>query len=103
MARLPPNLRPKYLLRRKAMRHGLFGRSNLWRAVAFVLIFQNSLSKFFGKHPERLGKRRIGVGHVITVAAVAPLTRKQRKASGITRATLEAAARADLEAAQRAS
>ncbi len=103
MAQLPVLLRPKYLIRRRALRSGVFGPSRLWRYIAFAIIFENGLRRFFGKQPDRLGTRRIGVGHVITVASYVPLTRKQRKASGITKASLGAAARADLEAAQQAS
>jgi hypothetical protein len=103
MAQLPVLLRPKYLLRRKALRSGLFGPSRLWRSVAFVIIFSNSLRRFFGKTPERLGIRTIGKGHLITVAAAAPLNRRQAKRAGITKGAIAAAARADLEAAQRAS
>ncbi len=103
MAQLPVLLRPRYLIRRKALRSGLFGPSRLWRAIAFYIIFEKSLQRFFGKHPERIGTRRVGVGHVITVAAAAPLTRRQAKRAGITKASLADAARADLEAAQRAS
>ncbi len=47
--------------------------------------------------------RRIGIGHVITVATYAPMTRKQRRQTGTTKSTLAADARAELEAAQRAS
>lgn len=103
MAQLPPNLRPKYYIRRRALRHGLFGHSTVWRFIAFVIIFENGLRRVFGRTPERLVRRRIGVGQVLTVAVHAPLTRKQRSATGVTKASLEAAAQADVEAAQRAS
>ena len=103
MPTIPVNLRPKYLIRRKAMRHGLFGPSRFWRFVAIVIAGSNTLKKTFGKSPERLATRRIGIGHVITVATYAPLTRKQRKSLGITKASLAADARAELKAAQRAS
>jgi len=103
MAQFPVLLNPKYLVRRKALRNGLFGPSRLWRAIAFGIIVHNSTKQAFGKHPERLGRRRVGVGHVLTVATYAPMTRRQRKSLGITKATLAADARAELEAAQRAS
>ncbi len=103
MAQLPVLLRPKFLIRQRALRSGLLGPSRLWRYVAFVIIFENGLRKLSGKNPDRLGTRTIGVGHVISVAAYKPLTRKQRRASGISEASLEAAARADLEGAQQAS
>lgn len=103
MAQLPVLLRPKYLIRRKALRSGLFGPSRLWRTIAFYIIFEKSLQRFLGKHPDRIGTRRIGVGHVITVAASVPLTRRQAKRAGITKASLAADARAELQAAQQAS
>jgi hypothetical protein len=100
---LPVLLRPKYLLRRKAVRSGVFGSSRAWRAVAFVIIFENGLRRFFGKQPDKLFIRSVGVGRVLTVAAYAPMSRRQRKRSGVTKATLEAAARADLASTQSAS
>lgn len=103
MAQFPVLLRPKYLIRRKALRNGLFGSSSAWRVVAFVILFENGLKRFFGKHPEKLFVRRVGVGRVLTVAAYAPLTRKQRKRTGITKASLEAAARDDLSSTRPAS
>ena len=103
MARLPVLLRPKYLIRRTALRRGVFGPSLLWRTVAFVVIFDSGLRRFFGKQPEQLGKRTIGVGSVITVAASAPLTRRQAKRVGVTKASLAADARAELEAPQSVS
>jgi len=103
MAQFPVLFRPKYLIRRKALRNGLFGPSRLWRVVAFWIIGSNALKKTFGKSPERLATRRVGVGHVLTVATYAPMTRKQRRSLGITKESLAADARAELEAAQRAS
>ncbi len=103
MAQLPVLFRPKYIIRRKAMRRGLFGPSRVWRVVALIIVFENSLRKVFGSQPEQLGRRTIAAGSVLTVAAANPLTRRQAKRLGITKAKLAAAARADLEAAQRAS
>ena len=100
---LPVLLRPKYIIRRKALRNGLFGPSYIWRSIAFFIIFRNAIGRFFGKRPEPLMTRRIGVGRVITVAAVAPMTRKDRRRTGTTKSTIEAAARADLASTQHAS
>jgi hypothetical protein len=85
------------------LRNGLFGPSHLWRFIAFFIIFSRSFQRVFGKRPERLGTRRIGIGHVVTVAAYAPMSRRAAKRAGISRASLEADAHAELEAAQRAS
>ena len=96
MAQLPVLLRPKYVLRRRALRLGVFGPSQVWKLVAFVIIFENGLRKFFGKQPDKLFVRSVGVGRTLTVAAYAPMTRRERKRTGTTKASLAAAARADL-------
>ena len=103
MARLPPQLRPSYVIRRNALRKGILGPSTLWKVVAVIVLGRSTLKKVFGRHPEHLGTRTIGVGHVLTVAAATPLTRKQAKRAGISKSSLERDAWADLEAAQRPS
>jgi hypothetical protein len=85
------------------MRKGVLGPSTLWKVVAVVVFGRSTMKKVFGKQPETLGKRTIGVGHVITVAAAVPLTRRQAKRAGVTKQSLAADARAELEAAQQAS
>lgn len=103
MARVPLVLRPSFIIRRNAIRKGLLGPSTLWKVIALVVLGRGTLKQLFGRTPERLGVRSIRAGHVITVAATAPLTRKQAKRAGISKASLAASARAELEAAQRAS
>lgn len=101
MGLIPVVLRPGFILRRNAMRKGLLGPSNLWKIVALVVFGRSTITRMFGRRPDVLGTRTIGVGHVVSVAVAAPLGRKQAKRAGITKSVLEAAARADLEAAQR--
>jgi hypothetical protein len=103
MAFVPLTLRPSFLIRRNALRKGLLGPSMLWKVVAAVVFGRSTLKKVFGKTAEPLGVRTIGKGHLITVAAAAPLSRRQAKRAGVTKRALTAAARADLEAAQQAS
>jgi hypothetical protein len=103
MALIPLTLRPSFIIRRNAMRKGLLGPSTLWKVVAAVVFGRSTIKRILGKQPEELGKRTIGVGSLITVAAAAPLSRRQAKRAGITRAALEANAHAELEAAQQAS
>lgn len=100
---VPVTLRPAFVVRRKAMRQGVLGSSTLWKVVAVVVFGRSTLQKVFGKQPETLGRRVIRPGQVMVVAASKPLTRRQRKRTGITKAVLTARARADLDAAQRAS
>ncbi len=103
MAQLPVLLRPRYAIRRRALKNGLLGPSGLWRLIAFFIIFSRLNQRIFGKRPDRLLTRRIGVGHVITVATSAPLTRREAKRAGISKSLLAEKARADLEAAAPAS
>lgn len=103
MALVPVTLRPSFIIRRNAIRKGVLGPSTLWKVVAAVMFGRSTIKKVFGKQPEPLGKRTIGVGSVLTVAATAPLTRRQAKRAGVSKASLAADARAELEAAQQAS
>jgi len=103
MALVPITLRPSFILRRTAMRKGVLGPSTFWKIVAVGVFGRNTLKKLFGKQPDLLGKRTIGVGHVITVAASVPLTRRQAKRAGITKEQLRAEATAELEGVQQAS
>ena len=103
MALVPITLRPSFIVRRNAMRKGVLGPSTFWKVVAVGLFGRNTLRKLFGKHPDLLGTRTIGVGHVITVAASVPLTRRQAKRAGISKEQLRDEAVAELEAAQRVS
>ncbi len=103
MALVPLTLRPSFVIRRNAMRRGLLGPSTFWKVVAVFVFGRSTLKRLFGRNVEQLGTRTVGVGTVLTVAATAPLTRKQAKRAGISKASLAAAARADLEAASPAS
>lgn len=102
MALIPLTLRPSFVVRRAAMRRGILGPSTFWKIVAVFVFGRSTLKKLFGRNPEPLGTRTIGVGHVITVAAAVPLTRRQARRAGITKQSLAAEARAELEAAQQA-
>jgi len=103
MALIPLTLRPSFVIRRNAMRKGVLGPSTLWKVVAAVVFGRSTIEKMFGRQSESLGRRTIGVGTVMTVAVVAPLSRRQAKRSGITKDSIAADARAELGAAQQAS
>jgi hypothetical protein len=103
MPRLPYLLRPSVAVKRAAVRRGLLGSSNFWKLVTIVVFGRGLLRKFFGKQPDVLGTRRIGVGHVITVSVTEPLSRRDRTRLGVTTTSARARARAELAAAQRVS
>jgi hypothetical protein len=103
MPLLPRTLQPSFVIRRKAMRQGVLGRSIFWKVVAGVVFGRSALKKAFGRAPEPLGRRTIGAGHVISVATSAPVARRQAKRAGITKAALEAQAWADVDATRKPS
>ena len=103
MALVPLTLRPSFIVRRNAMRKGVLGPSTLWKIDAVFLFGRSTLKRLFGRQPDRFGTRIIRPGHLISVAAAVPLTRKQAKRAGVSRDALAAEARAELEAAQQAS
>ncbi|HSL73579.1 MAG TPA: hypothetical protein VK853_03895 [Ilumatobacteraceae bacterium] len=103
MPLLPRTLQPSFIIRRKAMRQGVLGRSIFWKLVAGVVFGSSALRKAFGRTPEPLGRRTIRAGHVISVATSAPVGRRQAKRAGITKDALEAQAWAELDAARKPS
>jgi hypothetical protein len=100
---IPQALRPSVIIQRQVMARVILGTSRFWTFVAVLGLARNALRAVFGKQSETLGTRVIGVGSVITVAAAAPLSRRQAKRAGVSKTLVAANARADLEAAQRAS
>lgn len=103
MALIPTVLRPAFVIRRNAIRKGVFGPSAVWKLVAVAVFARGAISKFGGRSPDQLGRRSLRVGQTLSIAVVAPLGRKQAKRAGITKKTLEAGARAELAAARPAS
>jgi len=103
MALIPLTLRPSFVLRRNAIRKGVLGPSTLWKIVAAVMFGRSTIKKMLGKQPESLGERTLGVGSVLAVATAVPLSRRQAKRAGVSKASLAADARAELEAAPSAS
>jgi hypothetical protein len=99
MARLPYLLRPAVIIRRNALRRGLFGPSTLWKVVAAWVFGKSTLKKFFGKRPESLGTWRVGSNGFVNVINAKPTSKKQRRRSGITRRAVIAKAAADAHAA----
>lgn len=100
MALLPYTLRPKVVIRRKAIWSGLLGPSTFWKGVAVFVFGQTTIKKFFGKTPEPLGTYKIGSDAYLNVINAKPMTAKERKRRGITKDVLIARAVADVAAAR---
>jgi hypothetical protein len=94
---VPSALRPSLIVQRNAISKGLLGDSVFWKIVAVALFLRGPLEGTFGRKPERLGRYGVGPGHSVRVSTSKPLTRKQRKATGITKKELQAKARAELQ------
>ena len=72
-------LSPSVLIRRRALQRGVFGSSQLWRAVAVVLFGGRFLKKVFGKNPDYLGTEKLRAGQLLQIEAIAPPTRRERR------------------------
>jgi len=99
MALLPRALRPSVIIRRQALWSGLLGPSRFWKVIAAFVFGQGTIKKIFGKNPEVLGTQKIGMNSFANVINAKPMTKKERKAAGITKADLKAQASADVAAA----
>ena len=100
---LPYSMRPAVIIRRQAIWRGLFGSSIFWKIVAGWVFGRTTLKKFFGKHPDDLGTERLKTGEFLTINTFVPLSRREQRRTGITKAVLRAQAEADVRAARRAS
>jgi hypothetical protein len=103
MRLVPYAYRPSVVVRRNAVRRGLFGPSILWKVVAAAVFGRSTLKKFFGKQPEKITTERLKPDTFLTIITATPMSRRERQRSGITRARLIAQAEADVRAANRGS
>lgn len=82
MARRRPSLlSPTALLRRSALYKGLLGGSRGWLAVGAFLWGPKLLKKLFGKNEQILTTEKLVAGQYLSLQAIPPPTRKQRKAA----------------------
>ncbi len=100
---LPYPMRPAVVIRRRAIWRGVLGSSIFWKIVAGWVFGRSTLKKLFGRQPEHLGKERVKTGEFLTIRVHTPLSRREQRRTGITKAALRAQAEADVRAARRAS
>ena len=103
MKLVPLTLRPGFVVRRRAMRQGVLGPSTFWKIVAVVVFGRSTLKRIFGKTPEHLGTVRLGPDKFLHIITSTPLSRRDQRRTGITRAVLLEQALADVRAAKRTS
>ena len=102
MALIPYRYRPRVVIRRRVMRYAR-GGGLVWRGIAVFIYGSRTAKRFFGKHPEQIATMRLGPNQFLSIVTSLPLSRKQQRRTGITRATLRRQAVADIEALQRGS
>jgi hypothetical protein len=103
MKLVPRAYRPSRVVRRTAVRRGVFGPSAVWKGVAALVYGGNAFKSLFGKQPERIDKVRLRTGEQLIIRTAKPMSRREQRRTGITRATLLAQAEADVRAAKRRS
>jgi hypothetical protein len=103
MALIPYRYRPSVVIRRRAVRYGLRGGSLVWKWIAVFIYGSKATKSFFGKQPDEIATMRLGPNQFLSIVTSLPLSRKQQRRTGITRATLRRQAVADIEAMQRGS
>jgi hypothetical protein len=68
------------MIRRKALRAGIFGSSRFWKVVAYTMFGTRALRRAFGKHPEVLEIATMkGPGHIMQIETFPRLSRRQRR------------------------
>ena len=74
-------LRPTVVLRRNALRKGVFGGHKGWLAVGALLWGRGWLKRTFGRNEEVLLTETLRKGQWLRLEAVGPPTRKERRAA----------------------
>jgi hypothetical protein len=72
-------LHPASLIRQKALREGIFGPSRWWKLIAVVVFGSGIIRRFLGKQPQHLGTEKLVAGQSVTITAIAPVSRRQRR------------------------
>ena len=93
-------VQPMVYLRRLSMRRGILGPSKPWRVVAVFAYAPGTLKKIFGREPEIITTETLRSPQFLSVFTAKPLTRRERKRTGITRKVLEKQAKADVATAK---
>lgn len=103
MPLIPYQYRPRVVIRRRVRSYARRRGSVVWRGVAFIIYGSRMAKSFFGKHPEPIATMKLGPNHFLSIVTSLPLSRREQRRTGITRATLRRQAEADIQAMQRGS
>lgn len=72
---------PTAVLRQRSLRKGLLGGHRGWMAVGVLVWAPRVLRRLAGRHEELIATERLLPGETIQLTAVAPPTRRERKAA----------------------
>jgi len=79
---LPPTLRPAFVIRRKALRQGIFGSSRFWKIVAYSMFGRQLFKRFFGKQPQVVDVSILkGAGHLMQIETLPQQGRRRGRRS----------------------
>lgn len=67
------------ILRRKAIREGIFGGSAAWRTVAFAVIGLRLVRRAFGRTTQIVDVSPMTAGRTMSIVTAAPLNRRRRR------------------------
>ena len=82
MAKKPPPKKSLVsTLGRAALRRGTFGGQRGYLALPIALSVLRTVRNAAGKSHETVGVEKLKAGQFVTITAIAPLTRKERKAA----------------------
>ncbi len=92
-------VQPVGYLKRMSIVRGVNGSSSAWKIVAVVVYSGSTFKRIFGKTPEKISTEKVRANSFVNVINAKPMTKKQQRAAGITKADLKAQASADVAAA----
>lgn len=71
-------LSPALLVRRQAVRKGLFGGSRGWQVLLAIIFGRRALRKVLGKEPEVVATEQLDPGQFVTIRAIDPRSERRR-------------------------
>ena len=74
-------LSPTAMLRHNALSQGVFGGRRGWMVIGAFLWGPRLVKRFMGRQEEVLTTERLKPGEAVTITAVRPLSRAERKAA----------------------
>lgn len=70
------------VLKRSALRKGVFGASTGWKAVAAVVFGGTFLRRLVSKQAEVVSVEKLRPGQTVTITSIERTTRRQRRRAG---------------------